>query len=159
MNRAAAAADAFFARIGTKPLVMGILNVTPDFFSDGGRFISVGAALAQARAMAGAGADVIDIGAELTRPGFTPVDEEEEWARLEPVLGPLLQAGAAPLSVDTSKASVARRATALGVAVINDVTGLRGDPAMAEVAAKAAPPSSSCTIARKSIRRSTLSRT
>ena len=136
MNRAAAAADLFLARIGTKPLVMGILNVTPDSFSDGGKFFSAEAALAQARALARDGADVIDLGAESTRPGFTPVDADEQWARLEPVLSALLQDDGPPLSVDTSKASVARRATALGAAIINDVTGLRGDPDMAGVAAE-----------------------
>jgi dihydropteroate synthase len=136
MERAEAAADALVARIARqKPLVMGILNVTPDSFSDGGRFNTVERALAHACDMARAGADIIDIGAESTRPGFTPVDEAEEWARLEPVLAPLLENPGPPLSVDTSKASVARRATALGAAVINDVTGLRGDPAMADVAA------------------------
>jgi dihydropteroate synthase len=136
MNRAAEAADLFLALIGTRPLVMGILNITPDSFSDGGKYFGAGEAVARARALAQAGADVIDLGAESTRPGFTPVDAEEEWARLEPVLVALLRDAGPPLSVDTSKASVARRAAALGVAVINDVTGLRGDPAMAGVAAE-----------------------
>src|SRR5208282_2288977 len=102
MDRAATAANAFIAKIATKPLVMGILNITPDSFYDGGRFNSVEKALAQARAMASAGADIIDIGAESTRPGFIPVGEAEEWARLEPVLTPLLEMGL-PLSIDTSK--------------------------------------------------------
>ena len=134
--RARAAADAFMAKIGEKPLVMGILNVTPDSFSDGGKFTSVESALAHADAMARAGADIIDIGAESTRPGFTPVDEGEECARLEPVLVPLLGQTALPVSIDTSKAAVARRAMALGAALINDVSGLRGDPAMADAAAE-----------------------
>ena len=135
MDRAATAADAFIAKIASKPLVMGILNVTPDSFSDGGRFNTADAALTQARAMVEAGADIIDIGAESTRPGFTPVGEAEEWARLEPIIAPLLAMGL-PLSIDTSKASIARRATALGAALINDVTGLRGDPDMAAAAAE-----------------------
>ncbi len=135
-GRARAAADAFLAKIGTKPLVMGILNVTPDSFSDGGKFVLPESALAQARAMAQAGADVIDLGAESTRPGFTPISEEEEWARLEPVLAPLLEETALPLSIDTTKAAVARRAAVLGAAVVNDVSGLRGDPAMAELVAE-----------------------
>ncbi len=134
--RTKAAADAFLAKIGEKPLVMGILNVTPDSFSDGGKFYSVETALAHADAMAQAGADVFDIGAESTRPGFTPVDEPEEWARLEPVLLPLLARTALPVSIDTSKAAIARRALALGAAIINDVSGLRGDPAMAQAAAE-----------------------
>lgn len=133
--RTKAAAAAFVAKIGENPLVMGILNVTPDSFSDGGKFISVESALDHADAMARAGADIIDIGAESTRPGFSPVDEAEEWARLEPVLVPLLGRTALPVSIDTSKAAVARRAMALGAAVINDVSGLRGDPAMADAAA------------------------
>ena len=134
--RTRASADAFWRQIGKKPLVMGILNVTPDSFSDGGKFVSAESALAHAAAMEAAGADVIDLGAESTRPGFSPVSEEEEWARLEPVLGALLARTALPLSIDTSKAGVARKAMVLGAALINDVSGLRGDPAMAEVAAK-----------------------
>jgi dihydropteroate synthase len=135
MDRAAVAADVFIAKIASKPLVMGILNVTPDSFSDGGRFNTADTALTHARAMADAGADIIDIGAESTRPGFIPVAAAEEWARLEPVISPLLAMGLL-LSIDTSKASIARRATALGAALINDVTGLRGDPDMAAAAAE-----------------------
>ena len=138
--KARAAADSLIARIGDAPpggaLVMGILNVTPDSFSDGGRFVAASTALAHAGAMASAGADIIDIGAESTRPGFVPVVAEEEWARLESVLAPLLTQVSLPVSVDTTKASVARRAAALGAAMINDVSGLRADPAMAEVAAE-----------------------
>jgi dihydropteroate synthase len=135
-DRTRAAADAFLARIGQKPLVMGILNVTPDSFSDGGKFAAPQAALAQGRAMAQAGADLIDLGAESTRPGFVPVDLEEEWARLEPVLFPLLDEIALPLSIDTTKAAIVRRSMALGAAVVNDVSGLRGDPAMADAVAE-----------------------
>ncbi len=136
-DKARAAAEAFCARLGEKkPLVMGVLNVTPDSFSDGGLFAAPAAALAHARDMAGAGADMIDIGAESTRPGFAPVDEDEEWARLEPVLGPLAEATPIPLSIDTGKAGVARRALALGCAIVNDVTGLRGDAEMAAAVAE-----------------------
>jgi dihydropteroate synthase len=134
--KARAAADALVARFNAAPLVMGVLNVTPDSFSDGGRFLAVDAALAHARAMAAAGADIIDIGAESTRPGFVPVDEAEEWARLDSMLTPLCARVALPISVDTTKAAVARRALALGAAMINDVSGLRADPAMAGVAAE-----------------------
>ena len=134
--RTKAAADAFLAKIGAKPLVMGILNVTPDSFSDGGCFSAPERALAQARNLAQAGADIIDIGAESTRPGYRPVDEQEEWARLEPALGPVLATINLPLSVDTSKPAIARRALALGAAMVNDVSGLQGDPAMAEVVAE-----------------------
>ncbi len=134
--KARAAADALVARFNTAPLVMGVLNVTPDSFSDGGCFVAAEAALAHGRAMAAAGADIIDIGAESTRPGFVPVAEAEEWARLDSVLAALLPRLAAPVSVDTTKAFVARRALALGAAMINDISGLRADPAMAEVAAQ-----------------------
>ncbi|WP_296715212.1 dihydropteroate synthase [Rhodoblastus sp.] len=134
--KARAAADALLARIRVKPVVMGILNVTPDSFSDGGRFVAAEAALTHARAMMAAGADMVDIGAESTRPGFVPVEEAEEWARLEMVLPLLIEDVDLPVSIDTTKAAIARRAAALGAAMINDVSGLRADPAMAEVAAE-----------------------
>ncbi|WP_294541860.1 dihydropteroate synthase [uncultured Rhodoblastus sp.] len=135
-DRTRAAADSFLAKIGQKPLVMGILNVTPDSFSDGGKFLSPESALAQARVMAQAGADILDLGAESTRPGFAPVSAEEEWARLERILAPLIGETSRPLSIDTTKSVIARRALALGAALINDVSGLRGDPAMAQTAAE-----------------------
>ena len=128
--------DAFLRLIGVKPVIMGVLNVTPDSFSDGGRFQSPGAALAQAKKLVADGADIIDVGAESTRPGSTPVPLEEEWRRLEPLLKPLLAEVAAPVSIDTTKAEIAHRAIALGVSVINDVWGLQKDPAMADVAAE-----------------------
>src|SRR5208337_2603288 len=84
-----------------KPVIMGILNVTPDSFSDGGRFQSLDLALAQARKLVADGADIIDVGAESTRPGHTPVSLDEEWRRLEPVLAPLIAAVDAPFSLDT----------------------------------------------------------
>jgi dihydropteroate synthase len=136
-SRTRASADAFFKKIGKKkPVVMGILNVTPDSFSDGGKFVSTESALAHAGSMEAAGAEVIDVGAESTRPGFAPVDEGEEWTRLEPVLAALLARTALPVSIDTSKAGIARKAAMLGAAVINDVSGLRGDPGMATVASE-----------------------
>ena len=128
--------DAFLGRIGARPLIMGILNVTPDSFSDGGRFLVAEAALAHARTMVTAGADIVDIGAESTRPGATPVSEAGELVRLAPALA-ALQALEVPLSVDTSKAAVAVRAAELGAAVINDVWGLQRDPGMADAVAEA----------------------
>jgi len=128
--------DRFLALLGTRSVVMGILNVTPDSFSDGGKFQTVDAAITQARKLASEGADIIDVGAESTRPGHTPVPEEEELARLEPVLGALTTSVNAPFSIDTYKARVARRAVELGVSVINDVWGLQKDPAMADTVAE-----------------------
>ena len=127
--------DAFLSLIGVRPVIMGILNVTPDLFSDGGRFESRDFALAQANKLVDEGSDIVDVGAELTRPGHRPVPMDEEWRRLEPLLTPLLSGVDAPFSIDTSKAEIARRAVGLGVAVINDVWGLQKDPAMADVAA------------------------
>jgi dihydropteroate synthase len=129
--------EGFLAALAARPLVMGILNLTPDSFSDGGRFQGLEAALAQARKLAEGGADILDVGAESTRPGHTPVPADEEWRRLEPALGPLIDAVALPFSIDTYKAEIARRALALGVSVVNDVWGLQRDPAMAETVAQA----------------------
>jgi dihydropteroate synthase len=129
--------DAFLRLIGVKPVIMGILNVTPDSFSDGGRFQALDAALGQAHKLVAGGADIIDVGAESTRPGHTAVPPDEEWRRLEPLLAPLLAEVAAPLSIDTTKAEIARRALSLGVSVVNDVWGLQKDPAMADVVAEA----------------------
>ncbi|KXV47132.1 dihydropteroate synthase [Gluconobacter albidus] len=114
--------------------VMGIVNITPDSFSDGGRFLRPEAALAHGRALVADGADLLDVGAESTRPGFIPVPAEEEWARLAPVVGQFVGDGVT-VSVDTTKAFVARRALEAGVAVINDVWGLQADPDMASVVA------------------------
>jgi dihydropteroate synthase len=128
--------DRFLGLIGTRPLIMGILNVTPDSFSDGGQFFAPDAAMAHAKKLAADGADIIDVGAESTRPGHTPVSAEEELTRLEPILGKLLSALDIPFSIDTSKASVARRAAELGVSVVNDVWGFQKDPAMADTVAE-----------------------
>ena len=120
---------------GQRTYVMGILNVTPDSFSDGGRYLDPAAAVEHALAMEEAGADFIDIGAESTRPGAAPVSAEEELRRLLPVLRRLAPRLRVPISVDTYKAEVARAALEEGAALINDVGGLRRDPAMAAVAA------------------------
>jgi dihydropteroate synthase len=119
-----------------RPLVMGILNITPDSFSDGGRFLDPAVAIAHARAMAEQGADIIDIGAESTRPygGAKPVSAEDERARLSPVLPAVVKLGL-PVSVDTIKAETAAWALDQGAAIVNDVWGLQRDPAMAPLVA------------------------
>ena len=124
-----------------RPLVMGILNVTPDSFSDGGKFIDPKHAIAQAHRMVAEGADILDIGAESTRPygGMAPVTAEEEWRRLAPVL-PAVVALGVPVSIDTMKAAVAAKALAAGASIANDVWGLQRDPAMAHVVAEHAVP-------------------
>ncbi|MDR1961044.1 MAG: dihydropteroate synthase [Gracilibacteraceae bacterium] len=122
-------------RLGEKrTALMGILNVTPDSFSDGGLYSQPEAAAARAREMAEEGADIIDLGAESTRPGHSPVSAAEEWARLEPVLAALSRR-AMLLSVDTRKAEVADKALAAGAHILNDIDGLLGDPDMAGAAA------------------------
>ena len=115
---------------------MGILNVTPDSFSDGGRFNDVGHAVAQAMRMAEEGADIIDIGAESTRPGHEPISASTEIARLIPVLEALRGRITCPISVDTMKAPVAEAALAHGATIINDVWGFKRDPRLAPLAAK-----------------------
>jgi dihydropteroate synthase len=115
---------------------MGVLNVTPDSFSDGGTFLHPAAAVAHAERMAAEGADVVDVGGESTRPGAKPVPQEEEMRRVMPVIERLAEHGGIPLSIDTSKAGVARAATSAGAVLVNDVTALRGDPGMAAVVAE-----------------------
>ncbi|KLH95922.1 dihydropteroate synthase [Brevibacillus formosus] len=122
--------------LGERTLVMGILNVTPDSFSDGGRYVDVEAALVQARAMVEAGADLIDIGGESTRPGSEAVDEATELDRVLPVIRILSQELSVPLSIDTYKAAVAEQAILEGAHIINDVWRAKRDPRMAEVAAR-----------------------
>jgi len=129
--------DAFFGAIGKTPLVMGILNLTPDSFSDGGLYLAPEMALAQARRMVAQGCAIVDIGAESTRPDATPVGEQEELARLEPVLGDIIASVGVACSIDTTKARVAALACRLGAVVVNDVWGLQKDPAMADVVAEA----------------------
>ncbi len=122
--------------LNERPLLMGIVNVTPDSFSDGGRYHDREAAVAHAVRLAGEGADLLDIGAESTRPGAMPIDAAEELRRLIPVVTAVAKAVSVPISVDTSKASVAKAAIEAGAVIVNDVTALRGDPAMVDVVAK-----------------------
>ena len=118
-----------------EPIVMGVVNVTPDSFSDGGAWLDPAAAIAHGRALVAQGAAILDIGGESTRPGADPVSEAEELRRVLPVLEGLAGAGAR-LSIDTSKAAVAAAALDMGASIVNDVTALRGDPRMAEVVAQ-----------------------
>ena len=124
-----------------RPLVMGILNVTPDSFSDGGRFIDPAKSITQAAAMAEHGADILDIGAESTRPygGATPVSADEEMSRLKPILPAALKLGL-PVSIDTIKANIAAWALDQGAAIVNDVWGLQRDAAMAKLVAERGVP-------------------
>lgn len=118
------------------PAVMGVLNITPDSFSDGGKFNAPEAALAQARRMIAEGADILDIGAESTRPyGSTPITADDEMARLKPILADVIALGT-PVSVDSMKASVISWALAQGAAIANDVWGLQRDPDMARIVAE-----------------------
>lgn len=119
-----------------RALLMGIVNVTPDSFSDRNRFIDPDAACDRAHALAAEGADLVDVGAESTRPGARPVSAAEEMDRLLPVLERLLKDPPCPVSVDTSKPEVAEAALALGAHMINDVTGLAAGPALARVCAR-----------------------
>jgi len=116
---------------------MGVLNVTPDSFSDGGLFLEPGTAVAQGRLLASEGADLIDVGGESTRPGADPVSVTDELERVVPVIEALAAEMRTPLSIDTSKAEVARAALSAGASFVNDVTALHGDAAMAGVVADA----------------------
>ena len=128
-------------RLGRTARLMGILNVTPDSFSDGGRFDALPAALTQARLMLAQGADIIDIGGESTRPGAEEVSVADELARVLPAIGALRADGiTAPISIDTYKAEVAERAIAAGATIINDVHGLHREPEVAAVAAQYGAP-------------------
>lgn len=118
---------------GDKPLIMGIVNVTPDSFSDGGRYHSRERAVAHGRALAAAGADILDVGGESTRPGAEPVSPEEEARRVLPVIRELADDPRIVISVDTCKASVAACALEAGACIVNDVTGLQGDPKMVSI--------------------------
>ena len=120
-----------------RTLVMGVLNVTPDSFSDGGRWLAPRRAIRRGREMAAQGADLVDVGGESTRPGARPVSATEELRRVVPVVE-ALAAGGIRVSIDTSKAAVAEAALRAGATMVNDVTALRGDPRMAGVCARAA---------------------
>ena len=137
-RRDALAAEILAAHRGARaPVVVGVLNVTPDSFSDGGRHFDLASLRAGAAAMTTGGAEILDIGAESTRPGHHPLSFDEEWARLESHLPVLLDiAGEVCVSIDTTKAEIARRATALGCVVVNDQWALQADPAMADLVAE-----------------------
>lgn len=122
--------------LGNKTLIMGILNVTPDSFSDGGLFYKTEDAIAQAEKMVAEGADLLDIGGESTRPGHTEVSPDEEWIRLKKIIEELVTNCPLPISVDTQKAIVAEKALAFGAHIINDIWGLQKDPMMAKVVAE-----------------------
>jgi len=119
-------------QLGDRTLLVGVLNVTPDSFSDGGSYLDPDRACAHALAMEEQGADLIDVGAESTRPNSKPIGEEDEWRRLAPVLKRLRGKLAIPVSVDTYKSGIAERALDLGVEVINDPSGLTFDPLLAK---------------------------
>ncbi|HVI92672.1 MAG TPA: dihydropteroate synthase [Anaeromyxobacter sp.] len=125
---------------GPGPFVMGIVNATPDSFSDGGLFLDAGAAIAQALRLADEGADLVDVGGESTRPGAAPVPDDEELGRVVPVIAALrARAFPLPISIDTRKAAVARAALDAGADLVNDVSGL-ADPSLARVVAEAGAP-------------------
>jgi dihydropteroate synthase len=120
---------------GRTPIVMGVVNVTPDSFSDGGLFLDSGVAVEHGRCLAGEGAAILDIGGESTRGNATAVTAEEEVRRVLPVIGGL-QAASAAISIDTMKAEVAAAAIAAGARIVNDIRGLQGDPELPQVAAR-----------------------
>ncbi|HEY7448296.1 MAG TPA: dihydropteroate synthase [Vicinamibacterales bacterium] len=124
-------------QLGERTLVMGILNVTPDSFADGGRFLDPEVAVRAAEELAASEADLIDIGGESTRPGAEPLSGAEEVARVLPVIRRIVSRVQTPLSIDTYKAEVARVALQEGVSIVNDISGLRYDPSLAEVVAAA----------------------
>ena len=126
--------------LGRRTLVMGILNVTPDSFSDGGLFAPLEAAVAHAEAMVGEGADIIDVGGESTRPGHIAIDETDEIARVVPVISALSQRIGVPISIDTYKAATAAAALRAGAAIVNDVWGLQREPEIARIAAEFGAP-------------------
>src|ERR1700689_4988626 len=135
IDRRAVARDQFLAASRQSPVLMGILNVTPDSFSDGGRHFEPAVAVARAKTMVAEGAVIVDVGGESTRPGHSSISAEEELRRVAPVLEALAQGFDAAVSIDTGKAQVAREAARLGASVINDVWGLQRDPGMADAVA------------------------
>jgi dihydropteroate synthase len=122
---------------GERTLVMGVLNVTPDSFSDGGKFFSFDAAISQAQQMIAEGADIIDVGGESTRPGSEFIAAEEELRRVIPIIERISSSSDVPISIDTTKAAVARAALQAGAQIVNDISGLRFEPAIADEAAQA----------------------
>lgn len=128
--------DSHNLELGKRTCIMGIVNVTPDSFSDGGRFLSCEDAVAHGEKLVADGADIIDIGGESTRPFSDPVSAKEEIKRVVPVIGQLAKRVSVPISIDTTKVEVAKRALEAGASIINDVGALRLDPDMASVAVK-----------------------
>jgi dihydropteroate synthase len=135
-DRRAILRDQFLSALRREPVLMGILNVTPDSFSDGGRHLETAAAVARAKAMVSEGAAIVDVGGESTRPGHLRISEEAELGRVVPVLEALAGGIDAPVSIDTGKATVAREAARHGACIINDVWGLQHDPGMADSVAE-----------------------
>ena len=127
-------------RLGTRTCIMGILNITPDSFSDGGRFYAFDRAVSQAEKLVADGADILDVGGESTRPFSDPVPEAEETRRVVPVIEAIARRISIPISIDTTKSAVARRAIEAGASIINDVSALRMDADMAKVAAASGVP-------------------
>ncbi len=140
MSRALTLPDGRRLALDGTPLLMGIVNITPDSFSDGGMLSNAGEAIAHGLRLQQEGADIVDIGGESTRPGHIRIDSETELARVLPVIEGLRRATDLPLSIDTSKAAVAEAALAAGASIINDVWGAQADPAIAEVAARRGAP-------------------
>jgi dihydropteroate synthase len=128
--------DGTTLKLGPRTLVMGILNVTPDSFSDGGVHFDAGTAIRAAEAMVEAGADILDVGGESTRPGAAPLPLEEEWRRVGPVVEAIARRVGVPISIDTYKADVAERALDLGAVIVNDVSAFAYDERIAAVAAR-----------------------
>ncbi|MFC0559613.1 dihydropteroate synthase [Halalkalibacter alkalisediminis] len=127
--------EQLFQKLQEKTLIMGILNITPDSFSDGGKFDEIDIAIARAKQLVEDGADIIDVGGESTRPGATQVDAFEEIRRVVPVIKALAAELTVPISIDTYKAEVAKQALEAGASILNDVWGAKWDPEMAKVAA------------------------
>lgn len=126
--------------LDARPLLMGVVNVTPDSFSDGGSLSSAAEAIAHGRKLAADGADIVDVGGESTRPGHAPLDAATELARVLPVIAGLVAGGGAPVSIDSWKAEVADAALTAGASIVNDVWGAQRDPAIAGVAARHGAP-------------------
>ncbi|HSE98292.1 MAG TPA: dihydropteroate synthase [Blastocatellia bacterium] len=133
-------ADGRALELGERTLVVGVLNVTPDSFSDGGQNYNAGRAIERAFEIESEGADIIEVGGESTRPGAASIDAQEELARIAPVLQGLAGRLRVPISVDTYKSDVARKAIELGASILNDVSALRFDPSLADVAASRQTP-------------------
>lgn len=132
--------------LGRRTLVMGVVNVTPDSFSDGGKFLDAGQAIAQGEALARAGADLLDVGGESSRPGAAPVGPGEELRRVLPVVRRLRESTGVPISIDTTKAAVAEEAIAAGASLVNDTSGLTADPALLGVVANAKAKAALCVM-------------